>query len=87
MDGSPSETSLRTLEGLVNAGFVDEKICISSGDSMQVNEERYPEFGAELARLEVDLLLVTSAQAARAAMEATQTIPIVFVSPVAPVER
>ena len=42
--------------------------------------ERYPEIAAEFVRLKVDVIVTSSTPAAAAAMQATSTIPIVFMS-------
>jgi putative ABC transport system substrate-binding protein len=49
-------------------------------------EESFFQQAVELAHMPVDLLVPNSTQSTRAAMKATTTIPIVMVSPVAPVE-
>jgi putative ABC transport system substrate-binding protein len=40
--------------------------------------ERFPELAAELVRLKVDIIVTTAGPPSRAAMQATNTIPIVF---------
>ena len=47
--------------------------------------ERYPEYARELVKLGVDLLMSVQAPGIRAAMQATQTLPIVMVAPADPV--
>jgi putative ABC transport system substrate-binding protein len=47
--------------------------------------DRVPALADELVRLKVNVILAASANAARAAMEATKTIPVVFVSTSDPV--
>src|SRR5262249_51792820 len=49
------------------------------------NAERFPEFAAELVRLRVDCIIVTTTPAALAARNATQTIPIVITTAIDPV--
>src|SRR5262249_17713134 len=49
------------------------------------NAERFPELAAELVRLRVDCLIVTTAPAAIAAKNTTQTIPIVIPTMLDPV--
>ena len=49
------------------------------------SHERVPELAAELVRLKVDLIVVTGADAALAAKNATTTIPIVMTSAADPV--
>jgi putative ABC transport system substrate-binding protein len=48
--------------------------------------ERYPELAAELVQLKVDAIVASGSQATKAAMEATRTIPIVFVAVSHPIE-
>jgi putative ABC transport system substrate-binding protein len=48
--------------------------------------ERFPEQAAELVRLKVDVIVAAGSQATKAAMEATRTIPIVFVAVSHPTE-
>src|SRR5262249_16297800 len=47
--------------------------------------ERFPEFAAELARLNLDLLIVTTTPAALAVKNATKTIPVVLTNSIDPV--
>ncbi len=49
--------------------------------------DRYPAHARELVERQVDLIVAVSAAGALAAKHATQTLPVVFVSVAAPVER
>ncbi len=48
--------------------------------------ERFPEQAAELVKLNVDVIVAAGSQATKAAMEATRTIPIVFIAVSHPIE-
>jgi putative tryptophan/tyrosine transport system substrate-binding protein len=47
--------------------------------------ERFPELAAELVRLKSDVIVASGSQATKAVMEATPTIPIVFVAVADPI--
>jgi putative tryptophan/tyrosine transport system substrate-binding protein len=74
------------LQGLSEAGYRDGDNIAIHWRSTAGREDRFPELAAELVSLPVDLIMTTSTQGTRAAMEATHTIPIVMSSPVAPIE-
>src|SRR6516165_756423 len=64
-------------QGLRELGYVEGKNIIIEARWVEGKLDRLPEFARELARLNVDLMLVGGDQGLRAAKEATNTIPIV----------
>jgi len=80
----PSEAFLEGLHGL---GYVKGKNIIIEyrGDSER-KESRLPELATDLVRLKVDVIVALDPPAARAAKNATKTIPIVIRSTGDPVE-
>jgi putative ABC transport system substrate-binding protein len=75
------------LQGLRDLGYVEGKnITIEYRGDPQRREDRLPELAADLVRLKVDVIVALSPPAARAAMNATRTIPIVIRSTGDPVE-
>jgi putative ABC transport system substrate-binding protein len=63
---------------LRNLGYVEGKNLVIEARFVEGKSERFAAFAAELVRLKVDVLVVTSAPGVRAAMEATRQIPIVM---------
>jgi ABC-type uncharacterized transport system substrate-binding protein len=75
------------LQGLHDLGYVEgQNIVIEYRGDHQRREDRLPELAADLVRLKVDVIVALSPPAARAAMNATKTIPIVIRSTGDPVE-
>src|SRR5262245_16603774 len=72
------------VDGLRSLGDQDRNVVIewrsSEGDDGQL-----PELAADLVRAKVDVLFATSLRPARAAVQATKTVPIVFVVSADPV--
>jgi putative ABC transport system substrate-binding protein len=66
------------LDGLRERGYSEGRNLVFERRFSEGNAERFPEFAAELVRLRVDCILVTTTPAALAAKHATQTIPIVI---------
>jgi putative ABC transport system substrate-binding protein len=66
------------LEGLREHGYSEGRNLVFERRFSDGNTERFPAFAAELVRLRVDLILVTTTPAALAAKNATQTIPILI---------
>src|SRR5215510_13174897 len=64
----------RALEEL---GYVEGRNFVIENRSAEGRVERYPALAAELVRLKVDIIVVFSTPSARAARQATATIPIV----------
>jgi len=82
--GRPSEAF---LQGLSDFGYVENKnIIIEYRGDPQRREARLPELAADLVRLKVDVIVALDPPAARAAKNATKTIPIVMRSTADPVE-
>jgi len=74
-------------QGLRERGWVEGQHIAFEYRYAEGNLDRLPDLATELVRLPVDLLLVVGAASALAAQHTTTTIPIVFVSVGAPVER
>src|SRR5262249_7530720 len=74
------------LDGLRERGYRDGQNLVFERRFSEDHAERFPELAAELVRLRVDCLIVTTTPAALAAKHATQTIPIVHPAAVDPVE-
>src|SRR5262245_12877549 len=66
-------------------GWIEGKNIIIESRVADQNLERLPELAADLVRLKVDLIVVTSIPPGLAAKKATTTIPIVFTSAADPV--
>src|SRR5262249_44112986 len=64
-------------KGLRELGYVEGKNITIEARWAEGNLDRLPELARELARLNVDVMLVAGDQGLRAAQEATRTIPIV----------
>jgi putative ABC transport system substrate-binding protein len=75
---SAYDTRLEALRaGLLDLGWVEGKnIVIEFRWADKVDE--LPELAAELVRMHVDVIFASSSTQAKAARQATQTIPIVF---------
>src|SRR2546427_6400417 len=87
LDTTPSSTHLwdALLEGLRERGYVEGRNLVFERRFSEGNAERFPELAAELVRLSVDCIIVTTTPAALAAKHATQTIPIVMTTAIDPV--
>ncbi len=66
-------------QGLRDLGYVEDQNFAFEFRSADGKVERLPTLAADLVHLNVDLIVTTTAPAARAAKEATTTIPIVMV--------
>jgi putative tryptophan/tyrosine transport system substrate-binding protein len=73
------------LDGLRERGYREGQNLVFERRFSEGNAERFLEFAAEMVRLRVDLILVTTTPAALAAKNATQTIPIVMTAAIDPV--
>jgi len=70
---------------LSKLGWIEGKNVTSEYRFAEQKRERLPELAAELVRLKVDLIVVTTGPTAAAAKKATTTIPVVITSSVDPV--
>jgi putative ABC transport system substrate-binding protein len=78
---SPSSTPARIetfRRGLGELGYVESKNIVIEWRHHEGKLDRLPALAAELVRLKVDIIIATGPPAARAAKEATNTIPIVM---------
>ena len=75
------------LDGLRETGFIEGKNIVIERRFAEGMLDRYPLFAAELVRLDVDAIAVSSNSAVVAAKQATKTIPIVMINGVDPVAQ
>ena len=76
-----NKTGFDTLrEGLRNLGYVDGKNISFEHRLAERNLDRLPGLADELIRLKIDIIFAIDSNAARAAKQATPTIPIVIVT-------
>jgi ABC-type uncharacterized transport system substrate-binding protein len=80
---SPNLVAFR--QGLRNLGYVEGKNIQIDSYSAGGTPDRIPDLVAELVRRKVDVLIIGTLVAARAAKQATKTIPVVMVLSVDPV--
>jgi putative ABC transport system substrate-binding protein len=66
-------------QGLREFGFVEGKTLVIEYRWAEGRAERLPEMAVDLVRLKVDAIFAITSAAARAAKDATTTIPVVFV--------
>jgi putative ABC transport system substrate-binding protein len=81
--GNPTIDAFR--QGLHELGWVDGKNIALEYRWAEGNEDRFPVLAAELLRINVDIILVTTPQAANAAKKLTKTIPIIVTAMYDPV--
>ena len=75
------------LQGLRDLGYIEGKnVIIEYRGDPQRREDRLPDLATDLVRLQVDVIVALSPPAARAAMKATKTIPIIIRSTGDPVQ-
>jgi len=74
-------------EGLQNLGYVEGRDFVMEWRWAEGHPDRLPELAADLVRAHVDVIVTNSSPATLAAKQATQTIPIVFVSAGSVVQR
>ena len=77
-DPSADPTERALIDGLREHGYVVGQNLVIELRSAYGKRERLPELAVELVRIPVDLILVPGVGQARAAKQATTTIPIVF---------
>jgi putative tryptophan/tyrosine transport system substrate-binding protein len=68
------------VQGLRESGWVEGQNTIIEWRYSDGRPERFPDLAAELVRLKVDVIVTLAAPAARAAKQATTTIPIVAIA-------
>jgi putative ABC transport system substrate-binding protein len=73
------------FERLRELGYVEGQNLVTERRYSEGRAERFPEFAAELVRLKVDIIIVSTTPAALAIKSATKTIPIVFPTAIDPV--
>jgi putative tryptophan/tyrosine transport system substrate-binding protein len=81
--GSAEEEAIylgELLQGLNGLGYVDGKTIALENRFPNEQPERFVSLAAELAALKVDVLVAVTQPAAKAAQQATATIPIVFIA-------
>jgi ABC-type uncharacterized transport system substrate-binding protein len=81
--GSAEEEAIylgELLQGLSGLGYVDGKTIALENRFPNEQPERFVSLAAELAALKVDVLVAVTQPAAKAAQQATATIPIVFIA-------
>ena len=72
-------------QSLRENGWIDGETARLESRWSEGRSERFPELAAELARLKPDVIVTSGSQATKAAMEATSTVPIVFVAVADPI--
>jgi putative ABC transport system substrate-binding protein len=73
------------LQGLRDLGYIENDSLTIVIRDVEGHQERFPAMAAELVALAPDVILASSTPAARAAKQATATIPILFVGDPDPV--
>jgi putative ABC transport system substrate-binding protein len=79
---SPSTSPARIeafQQGLRDLGYVEGKNIVVEHRYAAGKVDRFPDLAAELVRSKVDIIVARSAEGARAAKNATKTIPIIMV--------
>jgi putative ABC transport system substrate-binding protein len=74
------------FEGLRELGYTEGREFVVERRYAQGHSERFQEFAAEMVRLKVDIIIVSTTPAAMAVKNATTTIPVVFPNAISPVE-
>src|SRR3981081_1023047 len=74
------------FQGLRELGYTEGQNLIVERRYAEGRAERFQEFAAEMVRLKVDIIIVTTTPAALAVKNATTTIPVVFPNAISPVE-
>ena len=82
-ESTRSEAIRLTLREL---GYVEGKNIVIEYRYADGKLDRFPDLVAEMVRIKVDIIVVASAPGARAAKNATKTIPIVMLVGIDPVE-
>ena len=74
------------FDGLRPLGYVEGKNLIVERRYAEGHPERFPDFAAEMVRLKVDIIVVSTTPAALAVKNTTTAIPVVFPNAISPVE-
>jgi putative ABC transport system substrate-binding protein len=74
------------FEGLREFGYAEGRNLVVERRYAEGHAERFQDFAAEMVRLNVDIIIVTTTPAALAIKKATATIPVVFPNAISPVE-
>jgi putative ABC transport system substrate-binding protein len=72
--------------GLRELGYEEGRNLVVERRYAEGHAERFPDFAAEMVRLNVDVIIVVTTPAALAVKKATSTIPVVFPNAINPVE-
>jgi len=83
--GSEALTAVAFRRGLQDLGYIEGKNILIEYHDTGVTQDRISTLVAELVRLKVDVLVVSTGTTIRAAKQATKTIPIVMVTTEDPV--
>src|SRR5262245_46548069 len=86
-DGHPTSVLQAFLQGMRELGWVEGQNLAIEWRFIEPSYERLPALAAELVAAPVDLIVASTAVPARAAKEATGTIPVVFIQVPDPVAR
>jgi putative ABC transport system substrate-binding protein len=73
------------FQRLRELGYAEGENLVTERRYSEGRAERFPEFAAELVRLNVDIIVVSTTPAALAVKHATRTIPVVFTMAIDPV--
>jgi ABC-type uncharacterized transport system substrate-binding protein len=87
LDPESSTPFKNFLQGLRDLGYVEGRDYVLESRSAEGQLDRLPELAADLVRARVDVIVTGGTPATIAAKQATQTIPIVFWSARAVVEK
>jgi putative ABC transport system substrate-binding protein len=79
LPATPNAANLNALrKGLRVLGYVEGQNLVIEYRSAEGRAERFPDLASELVRLKVDLIVTRGTPAARAAKNATTTVPVVM---------
>jgi ABC-type uncharacterized transport system substrate-binding protein len=79
-DPPPADRWDALLAGLRERGYIEGRNIVFERRFSEGKAERFSEFAAEMVRLRVDIIIVTTTPAAIAARNASQTIPILILT-------
>jgi ABC-type uncharacterized transport system substrate-binding protein len=75
------------LDSLTKLGYVQDRSFVIEWRSSEGDTDQLPALAGSLVRAKVDIILATALRPAQAAVEATKTVPIVFVAVADPVRE